>query len=317
MLHVACSADERFAPDLAVMLASLTAAHRPEALHVHLLHDDGLSAGSAAALRELVSGPGGRCDLHPVPAVGAGAASARFPATAWYRIDLPELLPGLDRVLYLDADTLVLGSLEELFATDLGGLPLGAVSTYLYPSMVSRIVAELGIADVRTYFNSGVLLLDLAVWRAQGTSAAVAAFARDHPLVWPDQDALNGVLHGHHARLHPRWNAMPGLWELPASWMPYDAVEAEQARRDPAVVHFVGPYKPYHFRSRSPYRGCWHAQLAQTPWRERPLQGRTLRHRLLRRLPPARATELEIAVMRHRASLHAAVVRRFPALARR
>ncbi len=317
VLHIACAADARFAADCAVMLTSLLDTHRPESLHVHLLHDDALPPDAVTALCEIVRAPGGRCEPVSVPTEMAAMtpSSSRFPSTAWHRIRLPELLPEVSRVLYVDADTLFAASVDELFATDLGGLPLGAVTTYLFPSMVARITSELAIRDPRDYFNSGVLLLDLDVWRAERLGDLVAGFVRTHTVIWPDQDSLSGVLHTRRLSLHPRWNAMPGLWELPESWMPYQPEEIERARRDPAIVHFLGPYKPWHHRSKSPYRNRWLEYLSQTVWHGRPIEGRTPYHRALRAMPPGAAARLEIAIDPWRARLYAAAVTRFPAIA--
>lgn len=50
-----------------------------------------------------------------------------LPISAFYRIFLPELLPNLDRILYLDADTLVINDLNPLWQTDLQGAFIGCV----------------------------------------------------------------------------------------------------------------------------------------------------------------------------------------------
>jgi len=300
-LHVACSTDARFAADCAVMLSSLVATNAPERLHVHLLHDDSLTASEVASLRAIVTESGaGFTSLTELEERATGLSrSDRFPVRAWYRVWLPELLPELERILYLDADILVTAALHPLWETDLRGHLLAAVTNPLYASMVPRVQTELGLPDGASYFNSGVLLIDLDAWRAAGTTDAVLDFAARHPdLIWPDQDALNGVLHADRLHLHPRWNAMPGLWELPRRFLPYTHSQAQEAAAAPVVVHFVGPHKPWHYRSRHPYRAQFFAYLAQTPWRERPIEGRSAWQALLRALPAYWAYRVEVAVDR-------------------
>jgi lipopolysaccharide biosynthesis glycosyltransferase len=301
-LQIACSTNERFAADCAVMLASLVATNPPESLHVHLLHDESLSAGAIDSLRALVAGAGGGFDSLAVaedPAEG-WPGSDRFPLNAWYRVRLPELLPELDRALYLDADALISARLDELWSTDLDGALVGAITNPLYDSMVPRIQDDLGVPDRASYFNSGVLLIDLAGWRSEGITDAIRAFVGEHPIMWPDQDALNGVLYRRRLHLHPRWNAMPGLWDLPARYLPYTANEIGEATAHPAIVHFVGPYKPWHFRSRHPFRGQWFVYLERTPWRGRPVEGRSLWQAMLRPLPGVWAYNVEVTVARWR-----------------
>lgn len=302
MLHVASSTDSRFAADSAVLLTSLMGTNDPAAIHVHLLHDDSLTASDLAALRTIVVQAGGRFDA--VAALGERteslAQSDRFPLRVWYRVLLPELLPELRRVLYIDADGLVAARLDELWNYELEGNLVGAVTNPLYAGMVPRIVSDLGLPGPSSYFNSGVLLMDLDGWRAADTSRAVFEFARSHPIAWPDQDALNGVLHDRRLHLHPRWNAMPGIWELPRRYLPYTDEEVREAAANPAIVHFVGPYKPWHYRSRHPYRPHYFQYLEQTHWRGRPIEGRSTWHAFLRRLPTPLAHRIELASVQRR-----------------
>src|SRR5947209_9425322 len=123
------------------MLASLVATNMPDAIHVHLLHGAALSAQSLDALRRLVLASGARFHARLVPLdVGSvWPGSERFPVNAWYRVRLPELLPEVQRVLYIDADTLITAAIEDLWATDLDGALVGAVTNPLYDNMLPRI----------------------------------------------------------------------------------------------------------------------------------------------------------------------------------
>ncbi len=80
---------------------------------------------------------------------------------------------GVDRILYLDADTLVLDDIEPLAATDLGDAVLAAVpDAFVDGSLRSgREHRPAGVPDVDRYFNAGVLVIDLPKWRNNGVSA--------------------------------------------------------------------------------------------------------------------------------------------------
>lgn len=161
---------------------------------------------------------------------------------------------------------------------------LGAVTNPLLNDMVPRIETQLGL-DRRSYFNSGVLLIDLDGWRREGIMPRLIEFARTHPgLSWPDQDTLNVVLQDSRLPLHPRWNAML-LWELPKRFLPYSEDDIASARHAPAIIHFIGPHKPWHYRSRHPFRRQFLSYLEQTPWRDLPMEGKSLSQTLLRPLP--------------------------------
>jgi lipopolysaccharide biosynthesis glycosyltransferase len=102
---------------------------------------------------------------------------------------------------------------------------------------------------------------------------------------WPDQNALNAVLWQRRLSLHPRWNVQSVIFELPDNKLPYPTDEIRRARSDPSIIHYVGPYKPWHYRSKHPFRSLYFIHLEATPWRGRPIEGRTLFHILLRPLP--------------------------------
>ena len=283
-------------------------ANPEEQVHVHLLHDASLPGADVESLGALVRAAGGQFAAIDVPydRRGVWPDSGRFQANAWYRVRLPELLPDVDRVLYIDADALITANLRELWSSELRGWPLGAVTQYFYPAMIPRIEADLRLPDVTSYFNSGVLLFDLDRWQLRGYGSDRGV--RANPLgqmVWPDQDALNGVLHARRHRLHPRWNAMTGIWELPLRQLPYPRDQVREARRDPAIVHFIGPFKPWHLRCKSRYRAEWFEYLHRTPWRARAVEGRSVRHAVFKPLPTVWAYNIEAAIDRERAKLAA------------
>ena len=192
----------------------------------------------------------------------------RFGQVTWYRLALPEL-SDVDRAVYLDSDLIVLDDLRPLFTTELGSSVVAAVTNTLYPGVPFHGVSELGLRSERDYFNAGVLLLDLEAWRTRGVTDQIVASINTGLgglAEGADQHALNSVLWHERVALHPRWNAQNPLFELADRQLPLAAEEIGVARRDPAIVHFIGPYKPWHHRSKHPYRARYFEHLAATPW---------------------------------------------------
>jgi lipopolysaccharide biosynthesis glycosyltransferase len=186
----------------------------------------------------------------------------------WHRLFLPELVPEVERVLYLDVDTIVADALEPLWRTELGDAYLGAVTNVFQENHRWR-PRELGLAGPEVYFNSGVLLLNLEAMRREGVTAALleCVATRGQELEWPDQDALNLVLGARRVALHPRWNAMNSL-AFRSSAGVFGRRARREARRRPGIRHFEGPgaNKPWDPRCRQPQRELYARHRAATPW---------------------------------------------------
>jgi FkbM family methyltransferase len=297
-LHVACQANTRFAADCAVMLRSLLSENPADTFTVHFLYDDALPAGDLKGLGAVVGGLGAGWD----PLRVSDDLTADFPSlaryggvTAWFRLLLPRLLPEVTRVLYLDADLLVRGPVRSLWEQDLAGKCLAAVTNPILGRDRRRVVEDLGLPHPDRYFNSGVMLMDLERLRDTGLMLEAERIAKDRsvPTPWADQEPLNAALWEQRLDLHPRWNVMNPCFDLPARLLPWPRDQVREAIENPAIIHFIGPYKPWHYRLRHVYAQDYFRHLAQTPWQERPREGRTLRHMILRPLPPYLAMRYE------------------------
>jgi lipopolysaccharide biosynthesis glycosyltransferase len=301
-LHVACAADEAYVAHCAAMLHSLLVHHRRDDVIVHFLHAPSFSATELALLTGHVERNRGRLVPHAIDddAIAGLPAISGIPRVMWYRVFLPELLPDVDRVLYLDADTLVVDRLDALWSEPLEGSYVAAVPNVL-ESQHAAHPSELGLPPTQPYFNRGVLLFNLAAMRADGCTDRIVAYARNQTLRWPDQDALNVVLGARCRSLAPRWNCMNSVFLLPEAEALFGADAARLARDNPAIVHFEGPVlaKPWHYLSKHPYRWAYASHRAATPWPDIALTGRTWGNRLLKPLS-ARATMTVLSEVQRR-----------------
>jgi len=169
---------------------------------------------------------------------------------AYYRIFLDMAFDDtVKRVVYLDADLVVLGDLSQLAAIDLGGKTVGAVLDFHVHRWGKGGVALRGeTTDDNPYFNSGVLVIDLDAWRTRQVRQRALDFLasnRDRILFW-DQDALNAVLADDWKALDPRWNRMTHYWEQRREGTLPFSRETIASLRDPFIVHFASGSKPWH-----------------------------------------------------------------------
>jgi O-methyltransferase len=269
--HLALVTDAGYLPWAATAIRSVLDTQPAGSTTVHLVHDGSVEpddlervAAMVGTAAVLVEHRVAAADVAHLPAV------AHFGTVVWLRFLLPTLLSEVDRVVYLDADTLVVDDLAPLFATDLGGRPIGAVANLVAPSQWRRITG-LGILDPADVCNSGVLLMDLAALRRLPLPELVEDTVRalGDRLTWPDQDVLNVLFAGSWTPLHPRYNLQTSCYEwldLAVAVHGEDVVRAAHAQ--PAVVHFEGPAvcKPWSALCTHPLRAQYLEVLRRTPW---------------------------------------------------
>ncbi len=209
-----------------------------------------------------------------------------FDVSAMGRLFVGSLLPmDVERVLYLDCDTVVVQSVQELWRTELRGNVLGAV---MEPTIYKEVRRECGLSDRDIYVNSGVLLIDLKRWRQTGAERLLLDFyeKKGGGLFACDQDTINGALKGRILPLPPRYNFFTNYRyfsyrELVRQEPLYgDAVREEElreAKRHPVVIHYAGDERPWYAGNRNHYRKAYENYLALTPWAGTPKEkGREL-----------------------------------------
>lgn len=185
--------------------------------------------------------------------------SEGFPREIFFRLLLPDAMPGCDRIVYLDSDLVVLDDVAKIFDTDMGDALVcacvdvgmaGMVGGY-DPDAERRLRDDLGLADPYGYFSSGVLVWDLAAMRAAHPVDEMLAYLCEHSLRYGDQDALNHFCQGRVHYLDQRWNTLFDSEGIRVSQIVPHAPQALQdayaeARRNPAVFHYAGPVKPWY-----------------------------------------------------------------------
>lgn len=287
-VNIAFSSDRTYLPHTAAMLRSLFDHADPERpLNLFFLYSD-LSGRDLALLQSVVATrPGAR--LHAIDTGGwfedSYRSASRAPSNATYnRFLLFRLLPGLDRLIYLDGDVIVTADICALYDTDMGGAQLGAVTDWIMtrtltgptrtidpevPDLAVYHRGVLGLSDpeIARYFNAGVLLFDFAAMGdLRGLADRMMREATEHRYLFRDQDILNRVFKESLFQLDPRWNVFnsdPAAYaRVPAA----NQARAMEARRDPWLIHYADrSYKPWRCEPVPQAELYWQA-LIRTPF---------------------------------------------------
>lgn len=271
-VHVAFASNANGILPLKVAMWSVLESAAPETVCNIYVLSDGIPGDMQEQVRAMAGKAGGRHritfiaveDIIPENLKGA----SRLPRTSWARIFLPKLLPDVHRILYLDIDTLTCTDLRQLMEMDMKGAAIGAVIEYASHAG-SDFNERLDIPQsCPGYFNAGVLLMDLDTFRREDFIPMLLDFAERYKdvLTGIDQDTLNGVLWSRTIHLHPRWNWHDGLTrrilknKLSAPiWQGNSPLHSVEAALAPAILHFQGPHKPWHYNhlpERKRYEEC-------------------------------------------------------------
>jgi lipopolysaccharide biosynthesis glycosyltransferase len=181
-------------------------------------------------------------------------------ASTMDRLLLPEILDDVARTVYIDIDALVLDDIGQLFDWDLSGAPVAArTSERSVQSIAVHVSASLDPEPARELrdavlhraghavlgINAGVLVLDLERMRQDDFCRTFVPWVSRYHL--NDQEVVEFYAGDQLSVLPERWNAWP----------------YKEVVENPAVVHWVGPFKPWRATvTRDQHRWAHYARLA-------------------------------------------------------
>jgi lipopolysaccharide biosynthesis glycosyltransferase len=169
---------------------------------------------------------------------------------AYFRLLLPTLLSeAVAQVLYLDSDIIVQKSLRSLMAETLDGYALAAVTDFSSDYMKRH-------HRLPGYFNSGVMLMNLELWRREAIAGQCISYGQAHPerLPFADQCVLNILLLDRAKILDARWN------------VPVAPIPGLQVQDDAAILHFFTRHKPWQAWYEHPLGHLYWRYLDVSPW---------------------------------------------------
>lgn len=281
-LDVLYQFNEKYAPYAGASIASLFENNKHlDQIRIFILGEE-LSQFSCARFRTL-SAEYGRClsfvntESLMVLMKEMNMPSYRGSYAANMRLFLSFILgDDVDRILYLDADTIVTGKLDELCTIDMGDHPVAMC----LDSLVRRHKKRLGFNMADFYYNSGVILFSMDKWREKRCSERIADHVKN-VRAWyasPDQDLLNVVLKGEIMKLSPRYNIQPAYiaFQLKDYFRTfggkgfYTPEELRSGIISPVVYHFfrfVGEF-PWHRNNVHPDNDLFDKYIAISPWND-------------------------------------------------
>lgn len=190
-----------------------------------------------------------------------------FPLATVYNLIGPKFFfSELSKIIYLDADMLIVDSLSEIwkkdFAQSVAAVNDSHIGVIGNPSMW-RPWREVEVNPLAKYLNTGFMVINVKKWNNNKITEKCFDLLYEYEMPCIDQDALSLVLNGDYEALHPRFNLMPYhmMPKLRYSDLVDESEDVVSAIKMPAVIHFHRSFfgKPWNF-------GCSHPAVKL--WRE-------------------------------------------------
>lgn len=266
MMDILVVFDHNYIAPTGVLLKSLMINNASQTLHIHAIIDEDVNEEDKEFLREILEGSKERNIsfynynkkiIREFP----GVKGTHFSEATYYRLFCASLLPErIEKILYLDSDMIVHSNLVDLWETDISDVAIAAV------------VNPGSFGNSNTYFNGGLLLINLKYWRENKVESLFVDYINNNAnnIKWVDQDVTNGVFDKSKKFLPLRYNVQEAFLnkkEYLVDSLGEMIGELDDALLNPAIIHFCGSLKPWMVGCRNPYRPLFIKYQNQTIWK--------------------------------------------------
>lgn len=281
-MNILYASDDNYAEIMGTSIVSLLENNKDEdEITIYIVQDD-ISKENKKKLVELVESYNRKIVIIDKPDIrrmlSVELKTLRWSDSAFSRLFLKKIFgnnPSIERILYLDCDVLVIGSLEELYSTNIDDY-LGAACLECMGNLHKKII---GRNPKNNYLNSGVLLLNVKRWIEEDVDSLEGEFIKkcDGKIEYVDQGVINGTISDRFKLVSPRFNLTTMAYDMTYEEMQiyrkpsfgYSKNEWEDALANPVIIHFTTSFlsiRPWYKGSKHPYADEWMEYHQKSPW---------------------------------------------------
>ncbi|MDK4680656.1 glycosyltransferase family 8 protein [Kingella negevensis] len=264
--NIVLAADQNYAQPTETLIKSIMRAHQN--VHFYLIHKSAFPETWFAQINHLLQQMNSAIYGLNVQNLDFShfQAGNGLPESSFYRIIAPQILPKeINRALYLDVDMIVHLPLDTFYWQDFSGCHAVAVSDIVADSPHANRIDD--YPKFTPYFNSGVLLMNLPLWRETEFLQTFEQTLRDYPKpLFGDQDLLNLALRGKWLAAPVGYNYQVGsiLAFAQNQGLHMMAHRLACPHNELAIIHYTEKAKPW-LHSLCPYRQ-FYLEVANTSW---------------------------------------------------
>lgn len=285
-IYVCLATDDNYVPLASVAMISLLENNRDaKELEIFIL-DSGISETNKKNLKQLVDEYSRKItfldvskkivELQKKGVKSQGKYQSFASYSRFFAID--QLPKYVDKLLYIDCDTCVCQSLQELFNIDLLECVIGAVIDIL-PDFHKKAI---NFKDTDLYFNAGVILFDCEKWRKEDILNQIQEHLCNvrSKYSFHDQDIINIICKDKIYPLDPKYmvllpeytwgkKGIIQLTDLDESAY-YEKEYIENAAKNPTIIHYVDNIlgRPWYKNNINKYGNIWREYFIKTPFKD-------------------------------------------------
>ena len=258
MLNVVFASDDNYTPFLSIAIFSLLENNQKDFDKINIfILDDSISQANKIKINELFNTypcsitfiETKKLDEMDFNVLGLQRNLNTSSLTTYARLFMSTLLPAdIDKVLYLDCDSLIVGSYKDLWNIDISSYYCAGVLDGINTSVKKR----LGFDENDSYINAGFLLVNLKKWREENVEEKFIKFMieNQHRFYQHDQGVINNLFKNNILIVNPEYNLQIYFQTLNYDLArKFTCMETEyyteeivdNARENPVFLHFCGP----------------------------------------------------------------------------
>lgn len=265
MIHIAYGTSNLYSKFAATSMLSLFDNTNAN-VTVHILHDNTLTVANREKFVYIAGRYNQQVNFYNIEEICASEIAdlksklpaitlQRFSIASTFRLLLPKIIsPALEKIIYLDADTIVNLDIKELWRVELEDKLLAAVVDI---GAFNLPLCTEGIVKPENYFNSGVMVLNLEKWRtdAEILGGGVDFISKNPRYVFGDQDILNYCFSEKYLKLPPKFNTYV--------WI---SRKAGNTAIEKKLYHYLGAEASINFDIQNNHHQLYWKYFAQTPF---------------------------------------------------
>lgn len=281
-MNIVYASNDNYVPFLGISLTSLLVNNQKmPSLNVFVL-SDGISINNQNLLRQTADKYQRTISFIDISNFSS-SMNFEFDTNGFNMITLSRLFlaqylpPTIDTVLYLDCDTIIADTLDYLDNIQLDNFHVAAVPELYMPPAKKK---QIGHKKYETYYNAGVLLINLKLWRQLNLESVYMDYYKEMNgrLLYNDQDIINHCSKGNIMRLNHRYNLSTNLIYFPRyiikkiqpAYYCNSSSEYLSILHNPAIIHYMGDERPWIHGNKNAYRKYFYKYRSISEWSNLP-----------------------------------------------